>query len=181
MPVIPIKVKAGTNTCGICYNPGHFSLNIPRKPVENSTPYELLVCGHGICNDCYKQICERGPFNCPFCRREGNRLVRLGTGSEIGAEVINTFTEFLNVWENKEYLLANHGGRYMTMYREICFNKRAEILKQKEQAARLAKLKEKEEKKKNKENSRKLAVCKHCNRDTFTSLKQLQIHIAKKH
>tara|TARA_B100000902_G_scaffold399173_1_gene468798 strand:- start:453 stop:638 length:186 start_codon:yes stop_codon:yes gene_type:complete len=39
----------------------------------------------------------------------------------------------------------------------------------------------KQEKREARKLSREKAVCKYCNKDTFTSMKQLQLHIPKKH
>ena len=172
-----LKVKAGKNTCEICYNPAYFSACIPCKS-SDETPFELLGCGHGICKTCYQQICKRGPFTCPFCRNEGAQLVQFGGGIR---NKINTFSEFLDEWQHNEHLLAMHQGIYMRMYRQIRINKKIYDLKKKEKIAEDKKKKEKEDKRLERELSRKKAVCKHCNKDTFTSLKQLELHISKKH
>ena len=69
----------------------------------------------------------------------------------------------------------------MTLYREICKNAAEENVKKREKREALKIKKAREDKKVAKKLSRERAVCKYCNKDTFTSMKQLEVHISKKH
>ena len=170
-----IKVKAGKNTCDICSETAYFSLRLE----PHGSQFELLGCGHGICKLCYDEMRKRSSkFACPYCRSGGVLLINLGGARE---KRINTFSEFVEHWEHKEHLLSMYQGVFMTLYREICKNAAEENVKKREKREALKIKKAREDKKAAKKLSRESAGCKYCNKDTFTSMKQLEVHISKKH
>ncbi|MBD36405.1 MAG: hypothetical protein CL512_06515 [Actinobacteria bacterium] len=174
-----INVKAGKNTCDICSETTHFAIRDNTHHKTAQPTFELLSCGHGICSSCYDEICKRTDrFACPYCRSSGLRLIKMGGASET---CINTFSEFVEHWQHKEHLLSMYQGAFMNLYREICKNAREETKKRAQEAEMAKIVKKKQEKREARKLSREKAVCKYCNKDTFTSMKQLQLHISKKH
>ena len=170
-----INVKAGKNTCDICNETVKFSLCLD----PDGSRFELLVCGHGICKKCYDEMRKRSSkFVCPYCRSGGMRLINTGGAPE---KRINTFSEFVEHWQGKEHLLSMHQGAFMTLFTEIRKNAAEENAKNK-QKREISKInKAREDKRQAKKTSRENAVCQYCNKDTFTSMKQLEVHISKKH
>jgi hypothetical protein len=188
-------ITSGTNECGICFEKAWFSNSIPQKQHPKHAQMELFVCGHGACHTCYQTITKSKSFRCPFCRKSGLLITNLDYAVSLSLEArgysmppnmlpskkINTFSEFLEEHGNNWYLLQHRDSTFMNMHRQIILNhselKRAEI-KRKNNELETAKRKME---KRVKATSRKNAVCSQCNKSTFTSEKQLQIHIASKH
>lgn len=188
-------ITSGTNECGICFEKAWFSNSIPQKQHPKHAPMELFVCGHGACRSCYETMTKSKSFRCPFCRKSGLLITNLDYAVSLSLEArgysmppnmlpskkINTFSEFLEEHGNNWYLLQHRDSPFMNMHRQIIFNhselKRAET-KRKNKELESAKRKVE---KRAKTTSRKNAVCSQCNKSTFTSEKQLQIHIASKH
>lgn len=188
-------ITSGTNECGICFEKAWFSNSIPQKEHPKHPPMELFVCGHGVCGTCYDTMTKNKSFRCPFCRKSGvlvtnlDYVVSLSLESRgfpmpqniLPSKKLNTFSEFLEEHSNNWYLLQHRNSTFMNLHRQIVFNhselKRAETkrkMKELEAAKRKAE-------KKAKSTARQNAVCPHCNKSTFTSEKQLQIHIGAKH
>jgi hypothetical protein len=188
-------ITSGTNECGICFEKAWFSNSIPQKQHPKHAQMELFVCGHGACHTCYQTMTKSKSFRCPFCRKSGLLITNLDYAVSLSLEArgysmppnmlpskkINTFSEFLEEHGNNWYLLQHRDSTFMNMHRQIILNhselKRAEI-KRKNNELETAKRKME---KRVKATSRKNAVCSQCNKSTFTSEKQLQIHIASKH
>jgi hypothetical protein len=188
-------ITSGTNECGICFEKAWFSNSIPQKQHPKHAQMELFVCGHGACHTCYQTMTKSKSFRCPFCRKSGLLITNLDYAVSLSLEArgysmppnmlpskkINTFSEFLEEHGNNWYLLQHRDSTFMNMHRQIIFNhselKRTEI-KRKNNELETAKRKME---KRVKATSRKNAVCSQCNKSTFTSEKQLQIHIASKH
>lgn len=189
-------ITSGTNECGICFSKAWFSNSIPQKQHPKHAQMELFVCGHGVCHTCYERMTDNNnSFRCPFCRTTGMLVTNLDYAVSLSLEArgypmpqnilpskkINTFSEFLEEHGNNWYLLQRRNSTFMNLHRQIIFNhsesKRAET-KRKNKELETAKRKSE---KHAKTASRNNAVCPHCNKSTFTSEKQLQIHIGAKH
>ena len=189
------SITLGTNECGICFEKAWFSNSIPQKEHPKHPPMELFVCGHGVCGTCYDTMTKNKSFRCPFGRKSGVLVTNLDYAVSLSLEArgfpmsqnilpskkLNTFSEFLEEHSNNWYLLQHRNSIFMNLHRQIIFNhselKRAETkrkMKELEAAKRKAE-------KKAKTAARQNAVCLHCNKSTFTSEKQLQIHIGAKH
>lgn len=189
-------ITSGTNECGICFSKAWFSNSIPQKQHPKHAQMELFVCGHGVCHTCYERMTDNNnSFRCPFCRTTGMLVTNLDYAVSLSLEArgypmpqnilpskkINTFSEFLEEHGNNWYLLQRRRSTFMNLHRQIVFNhsesKSAET-KRKNKELETAKRKSE---KHAKAASRNNAVCPHCNKSTFTSVKQLQIHIGAKH
>lgn len=174
------KVTAGINTCNICCNEAYYSLHIPQNVPEkfNNKPIMcLLRCGHGICENCYNDIKSISQYTCPYCRHESVGIINtFGSNSIKGT--MNTLGEFVEEW--KDYLPRAFNSQHIfaKMHRQITDDYRKKRRLDKSKRRKADKL---IERKKQRSESRKKAICKHCGKDTFTSEKQLQIHIKAKH
>lgn len=192
------SVDAGINTCSICYNSAFFSRNLSQRLHETLPAMELFKCGHGMCKNCWNQMkTSSTDMKCPFCRKDYvsrvanfNYAVLLSLESRgvIDAKdvpsptkEIHTFDEFLEEWEDRMYLLSRCQHQFMILYRHIIHTEKSllgeRIKHQKEQKKKLAT----EERKQKRKLSRQSAICHICNKDTFTSEKQLNVHIKAKH
>lgn len=191
------SVKAGVNTCEICCNEAYFSTTIPQSPHNIHPPMELFRCGHGVCETCLEGIMRRGTFKCPFCRSEGAQIANfdyviscslearglLRANERIPSPVkrINTFSEFLEEWEYTHHSMLNMNHRFMLLHKQIIDTEKQRLLMAKRKALKDREIALKEEKKRKRESSRKNAVCPVCNKNTFTSMKQLEQHMNAKH
>lgn len=192
------SITAGVNICGICYNEANFSTSIPQKQHKTLPNMELFCCGHGMCEDCYDSMMEKTKkFNCPYCREQGLVIANFDYAVSLSlrargyvnsneplpspVKISNTLSEYLEEWDDKTNLLYSSNNLYILLIKQIILNKKNK-LKQVEERKRIDELiKKKQDKKKQKEESKKNAVCKTCGKDTFTSMKQLEIHIKAKH
>ena len=197
MSEIFCSVKAGVNTCGICLQQAYFSTSFPQKPHQTLPTMELFVCGHGICASCMKEMERRGPFKCPYCRSGGIQIINfehavslslqarglMHTNEKIPSRTkeINTFSEFMEEQENSQHMILNTKNRFMVLYKQIIKNKQMRQQKAEAQALKDKEIALKKEQKRMRECSRKNAVCSVCNKDTFTSMKQLEQHMNAKH
>ena len=80
---IKLEVKTGGSktmrfmTCGICKE--HITINGEHDLI-------MLGCGHTICLTCSNNDTWRIKHECPFCRKQTNKLVRLYYETEPAAE-----------------------------------------------------------------------------------------------
>ena len=191
-------ITAGINTCGICDNKAYFSISIPQKKHKTLPKMELFRCGHGMCEDCYNSMMEKTKkFNCPYCRNEGLVTANFEYAVSVSlrargyinsnepfpspTKVSNTLSEYLEEWSDKRYLLYSSNNVYILLIKQITLNKKNEIEKAAERKRVNELIKKKDDKKKQKAESKKNAVCKICGKNTFTSMKQLEIHMKAKH
>ena len=171
------SIHAGVNTCGICGENGHYSLHVPQRNHRTYPKMELFRCGHGMCNTCLTKMESISGFKCPWCR-DGSTSILKTFGQSETCGTINTFSEYTCHWQRYLGRAMNSRHPFAILHKQI----RDEYKKKKKESAiRQKKEKEKALKKKTKEDSRKRACCHICGRDTFNSLKQLKIHISKKH
>ena len=188
----------GINTCGICYNKAFFSDKLPQLQHDTLPVMQLFKCGHGMCNTCWEQMKSSSKhFACPFCRTSGGtRVVNLDYAVSLSLEargVINvkeipsptkeifTYEEFLEEWEDRIHLLCHSKHRFITLYRQMIYNKKIALRDRIKHQEEHEKKKALNDKKRKRQISRQLAVCHICNKNTFTSEKQLNIHIKAKH
>lgn len=192
-------VKVGRNTCGICYEDAFFSHLIPQRSHHALADMQLLSCGHGMCHSCWEQLTQSSlssGFKCPFCRTEGTNVANFNYAAFLSLEArgiicaeevpapmksISTFSEFLEEWEERLYLLSKSKHPFMLLHKQIIYEeeqRKAKVNAEKEKrqikAVRL-------HKKQTRKKSRQKAVCHICKKDTFTSEKQLNVHINAKH
>ena len=176
-------VKQGKNTCDICCRDAYYSLKIPQCVPEKYSKLPiicLLRCGHGICNECYNNIKSRSQFSCPFCRKESVGILATFGSSETRG-TMNTLGEFVQEWQH--HLPRAFGSQHIfaKLHRQIANDYKKERDSQKQKKIKVIKRQQFLERKRAKAKSRAKAICKHCGKDTFTSEKQLQIHIRAKH
>ena len=62
-------VKAGINTCKICFDECFYHLKIPQPKHPTLKNMALLRCGHGMCYTCYNTMISTREFSCPVCRK----------------------------------------------------------------------------------------------------------------
>ena len=192
------NVKIGINKCDICYNEAFFSPKMPQEKHDTLCVMQLFKCGHGMCNNCFEAMKKtKKDFACPFCRySDVTRIVNLDYAVSLSLDargVINnknvqsftkeiyTYEDFLEEFEDKIHLLRYSNHHFMIIYRQMIYNEEISLsnkIKKKEEDIKKKIL---NDKKRERKVSRKLAVCKICNKNTFTSEKQLNIHIKAKH
>lgn len=192
------SITAGINTCGICYNEANFSTSIPQKHHKSLPNMELFCCGHGMCEDCYDSMMEKtNKFNCPYCREQGLVIANFDYAVSLSLrargyvnpnepfplpiKVSNTLSEYLEEWDDKTHLLYSSNNLYILLIKQIILNKKNKMKETAERKRINELIKKKDNQKKQKAESQKNAVCKTCGKDTFTSIKQLEIHINAKH
>lgn len=187
------SVKAGVNTCEICQNEAYYSCCLPQKPSSKGLPrMEIFRCGHGCCRECYKEIAARG-FKCPWCRSGKTYIASFGESDlpvhswlyneDIQHRSIDTLTDFVDEWKNYLHMLQKRERKhtFIVLHSHIVQQereRRQQLIEAKEEEKRQKRL---EQVRKAKKADREAAVCPHCGKDTFTSTKQLAIHISKKH
>tara|TARA_B100000902_G_C27061029_1_gene789125 strand:+ start:155 stop:772 length:618 start_codon:yes stop_codon:yes gene_type:complete len=192
------SITAGVNTCGICYNEANFSTSIPQKKHATLPNMELFCCGHGMCENCYDSMMEKTKkFNCPFCRKQGLTIANFDYAISLSLQargclalnerlpspikITNTLTEYLEEWDDKTYLLYSSNNLYILLVKQIILDKKNKIKKLAEYKRMNDLIIKKDKIKKQRADSREKAVCKICGKNTFTSMKQLEIHINAKH
>lgn len=197
---IHCSIVAGVNICGICYNEANFSTSIPQKKHKDLPNMEMFCCGHGMCEDCYENMMKKtSQFNCPFCRKKGLTIANFEYALSLSLQargclnsneslpspikIINTFSEYLEEWEweNKTQLLYSSNNLFMILLKQIIINEKNKKKKLAEYKRKNDIIKEKELIKQARKESRENAVCKYCQKNTFTSMKQLEVHINSKH
>ena len=197
---IHCSIVAGVNICGICYNEANFSTSIPQKKHKDLPNMEIFCCGHGMCEDCYENMMKKtSQFNCPFCRKQGLTIANFDYAVSLSLQtrgclnsneslpspikITNTLSEYLEEWEweNKTQLLYSSNNLFMILLKQIIINEKNKKKKLAEYKRRNDIIKQKELVKKSRKESREKAVCKYCQKNTFTSMKQLEIHIKSKH
>jgi hypothetical protein len=116
-------------------------------------------------------------FKCPFCRDEG----RIYKSIDGGFDKSHTFRQYKDEFSHNPELIKYSQHTYVKLHMYIVgiynMEKRA-IKDRKIIALRLVIL---QENKKTIQLSREKALCKVCKKDTFTSMKQLWIHMKTKH
>lgn len=192
------SITAGLNICGICYNEANFSTSNPQKQHATLPKMELFCCGHGICENCYDSMMEKTKnFNCPFCREPGLTIANFDYVESLSLQargcfvlnerlpspikITNTLTEYLEEWDDETHLLYSSNNRYILLVKQIKLNKKNKMKKLADYKRMNDLIKKKEIIKQQRVESRKKAVCKICGKNTFTSMKQLEIHINAKH
>lgn len=190
-------VKAGTNTCGICYNEAYYSIKPKRKSHDTLPDMELFRCGHGVCECCLEKITARKSFKCPFCRAGSAKIANfdyvvsvslearglLGPHEKIPAPVkqINTFSEFMEEWENAHLSTLNMNHQFVSLHKQIIHTERERVRVAKSQSLKEKAIAAKAHEKKRRASSRNDAVCPKCHKKTFNSMKQLEVHMIAKH
>lgn len=171
-------ITQGVNTCKICFNECYYSIKIPQNKHKKYNNMILFRCGHGTCNDCYNNF--KHNFKCPFCRNDSVNVME-HFGSQSIKCTMNTLDEFLSEWSNflERAMKSNH--IFAQLHRQIYNDYIIKIQNKKVLDAKIKKEKDDLAKKTQKRIDRENAICKYCGKDTFTSSKQLQVHINKKH
>ena len=78
------------NTCPICLTDNlKWNLHISNSDMH------MFKCGHGACKKCFPKLKEKGAFQCPMCREEGQKHYINMDGSK---EWI-TFSEWFGEYE----------------------------------------------------------------------------------
>jgi len=189
-PKLFCAVKEGKNTCKICYEICYFSTKYPTCNIlhvnkQDFPTLQLLRCGHGMCINCYiKYTPDPSLFKCPFCRNRG-RIAPSGTHYPplYMTEFVysNTYKQFLHEFVDNLDLLQFSGDPFVKLSRQIM---NEHLVARKEAILRKAIVQHAAEKnitKIQKDLSRKRAICPQCFKNTFTSEKQLAIHMHAKH
>ena len=187
-------VKAGVNTCGICFGKAYYSITATKKLPENLSSMELLRCGHGICEHCLEHMTHRtsASFKCPYCREGGAQVANFGSRGLLCADEnppspvkkINTRSEFMEEWENTNFttLSMKHSNhRFVVLHKQIIQTERERLQKVKNHARKEKEIAAKAGEKRKRACSRNNAVCSVCHKDTFNSMKQLEAHMNAKH
>ena len=187
-------IKAGDNTCGICYNQAHYSISNPQIRHESLPNMELFKCGHGCCEECLKEITAKNKFTCPFCRQGSASMANFdyvislslearGINDNLASPIkqINTYSEFKKEWRNEAICALNNNHKFIALHNQIVSKEYERRQSVKIKAAMNKKLTEKIENKNKRARSRDKAVCNICHKNTFTSLKQLNVHMKAKH
>ena len=192
------SIKAGINTCNICLNNANFSTSIPQVKHVFLPNMHLFQCGHGMCEDCYKQYIEKNDiFNCPFCRKSGLTIASfdysiilslqargifdLNEDMVFPTKIVNTYSDYLKEWDDKNHSLYSNNNIFMIMKKKIFLEEKNKIENENIKKYKNYLIKRKKFLKKKRAISREQAKCKICKKNTFTSLKQLEIHINAKH
>ena len=192
------SVKSGINTCGICYDQAFFDTKIPQREHGTLPRHELLPCGHGLCENCLEAITSKSSLKCPFCRRGSTSVNNIEYAVSLSLEArgmlnpyeilpepnkeINTFSDFIeNVNNNKEIFSLNSNNIFVILYKQIVYEARKNNSLLKAKKEKQNKLLKQQKEKDKRANSRQSAVCEICNKNTFTSIKQLELHIQAKH
>lgn len=177
MSSIFCKIKAGVNNCEICNKNAYYKIK-RKDPIASDFPVmELFRCGHGMCENCYNSMITYQDFKCPFCRDEG----RIYKSVDGGFDSSHTFREYKDEFKNTPELIIYSQHTYVKLHRHIVGIYNMEKRALQDRKIRELRLYNLNESKKMKQISRENAVCKVCNKDTFTSQKQLWIHMRSKH
>lgn len=184
------SVVAGIQECGICYEEAYYSKNILKRHHPNFPQMSLFRCGHGMCVNCVSRVLDVGEFKCPYCRDEGSSIVKCPEYRYDGSDLVksfypnevkceqNTLEDYLYEWrDNIERVLATK-DEFIELHNQIVsdYKKARKVRLEKDRKAKKVHLQKTVRRK-----SRKKAMCGICKRDTFTSEKQLVIHMSKKH
>ncbi len=78
------------NKCPICLDENlEWNLNICKSQMH------MFKCGHGTCKKCLPKLLEKGAFQCPMCREEGQKhYINID-----GQREWITFSEWFNEYE----------------------------------------------------------------------------------
>lgn len=174
------NVNAKVNKCDICYESAYFSLRVPQWHHKTYPDMSLLRCGHGMCEICLDKHTRKNGFSCPMCRAQSVGILKTFGSSEIRGNM-DSFAQFTHEWRSNLERALTSGHQFAVLYRQICNDYK--LLKDKK---KLNKIKDEKALEKRKETIRRAksrinAVCPHCNKNTFTSEKQRDYHISKKH
>lgn len=169
------SVIVGVQECGICYEKAYYSKNIYNRYNTKYPIMSLFRCGHGMCKDCTMSMI--GEFKCPFCRDNGSIFLKtFGSNEYKGSN--NTLCDFLEEWDGYYSRAMNSKHIFAELHKQIISDhKKKKAIENK----KLIRDTKKKNKRNSRNNSRDKAICKICNRDTFTSEKQLAVHMSKKH
>lgn len=172
------SVKAGINCCKICNNDAYYPIN--RKAMRHPV-MELLRCGHGMCENCYTSMVGfQGEFKCPFCRDQG-RVYKGSAEDQSPIKESHTFRQYKAEFSHNPELIKYSRHVYVKLHQHIVgmWNMDQRAIKD----ARIKALRDtiNQERMIEKAESRKRAICRICQKDTFTSEKQLWIHMKARH
>ena len=173
-------VKIGVNTCDICCEKAYFSKRIPQPNHKSYPKMSLLRCGHGMCECCLaKHVCHNG-FSCPFCRSESVGIMKQFGSSEIKG-TMDCFDDFIYEWRNYIGRALSSEHKFARLYRTMLDDYNVEKSKKRFDKIKEKKRLDKIEQTKKRAKSRNKAICPHCGKNSFTSEKQRDYHIMKKH
>tara|TARA_B100000902_G_scaffold379611_1_gene414098 strand:+ start:3362 stop:3883 length:522 start_codon:yes stop_codon:yes gene_type:complete len=157
----------------------------------------LFKCGHGCCEECLKGITAKKKFMCPFCRQgsalianfdyvvslslEARGIICINDNLPSPIKQINTYSEFMNEWRNEAVCALNKNHKFIALHNQIIAKEYERRRSIEIKTAMNKKLAEKIENKNKRAQSRDKAVCSICHKNTFTSLKQLNLHMNAKH
>jgi len=174
------SVQAGLNCCEICDGSAYYQYK--KRDTADSMGHpqmELFRCGHGMCSKCYnlmKAVPSCNP-TCPFCRDEGRIYAK--PGGDCGRS--HTLRDYIKEWDHNPDLLQYSTHIFMRLHRQIVGKLRMEQRAEKDHKVIQIRLDNIRERKEYKAQSRERAVCRWCQRNTFTSESQLCKHISAKH
>ena len=173
-------ISAGLNECEICNTECIFGLHLPQVPSQRRR-MELFRCGHGMCSVCYSTMtADEKNFSCPFCRDSGCFFLKSFGSSEKGGRA-DTFNQWDTEFSSFRQISLRSQHPFAVLYRQILTDYRREKeASQKRRTVAKVIAKRVREKEKRVESERE-ATCPHCGKDTFTSMKQLGVHLATKH
>ena len=174
------NIKAGINTCTICHQEAFYSMSIPQKQHDKLPRMELLRCGHGMCETCYQSLTRNNEFRCPWCRA-GSAYIASFDLTRPPTKTIDTLTELVDEWSERLEILCRSRHPFIALHRQIVEQEWAERGLAKVARAKAAKEAAKRKERQRRAEERKKAICKICGRNTFTSEKQLEIHMRAKH
>jgi hypothetical protein len=171
------SVIAGVQECGICSEEAYYSTDIFKRNHLNYPQMSLFRCGHGICEYCVFNILEAGKFRCPYCRDGGSVVLTSFCSNQVKCQQ-NTLEDYLCEWRYRIGRALRSGDKFIKLHNQIVSDYKVDL-----QGKLIKKQKSKKEnqRKKVRKKSREKAICPICNKDTFTSEKQLDIHMSKKH
>ena len=173
-------VKAGINTCKICFDECFYHLKIPQPKHPTLKNMALLRCGHGMCYTCYNTMISTREFSCPVCRN-GSLGIMKTFGCSDSRGTMDTLDEFVDEWARFLDRAMKSEHIYARLHRQIINDYKKDRQLRIQNKKKRLKEKAKQNQKIERAKDREKAVCKICGKDTFNSTKQLAIHMKKKH
>ena len=171
-------ISSGNNNCSVCFEKAQFSLRLPQVSRRRM---ELLRCGHGMCSVCYDTMTvDDKNFSCPFCRDSGTFFLESFGSSRLSGRA-DTFNQWISEFISFKEIMLRSNHPFAVLYRQIVsdFHLKKGTAMQRRAMEKVRSKKAIE--KKMREKSQREAICPYCNKDTFTSMKQLGEHIVAKH
>ena len=172
------SVNAGINCCQICNNDAYYCIKKKNCKAMGLPVMELFRCGHGMCETCYTSMVGlHDKFKCPFCRDIG----RVYKCRDDGAKESHTFRQYRDEFSHSPELMKYSQHVYVKLHMHIVGMWNMEQRAIKDAGIKAMRLKVDRERAKEKALSRDRAVCNVCKKDTFTSERQLWLHMKAKH